>query len=357
MNGYDYGNARLRARRAALLRADQYASLAGRDLPGLLTALAATCYKAQADAAADRAGGPLRLVERLVCDHLAAALGDVAGFYHDQAKAVVTAMLGRFDVQNVLALLRAAHHGGAPAVSAALVPAGRLSPRTAREAAAQPDLPAAARLLAGHELPDPDSAAALRRAARHYELDASLAPVEHAVARAGRAHQLQTLTAAGPTAEPVTAALHRETSDQNLMLALRLREAGDRPATGRAAGHGGGPFLPGGTVPNGQLAAVQAAPARAGAAATAAATAARWRPALTAWADGGDLATLQAALDTERLRAELRLLRRADPLGPAAVLHHVLAHQVQARNIRLLAHAAAGDISHDTARQQLIEPV
>jgi V/A-type H+-transporting ATPase subunit C len=356
MTGYDYGNARLRARRAALLRPEQYASLASRDLPGLLTALAATCYKPQADATADPRDGPLCQVERLVRDHLTAALGDVAGFYHDQARVVVIAVLGRFDVQNVLTLLRAAHHGGAAEVSAALVPVGRLSTRTAREAAAQPDLPAAARLLAGRGLPDPGSASALREAARRYEVHASLALAEHAVARAGRASQLQTLTDSGAAAEPVTAALHRETNDQNLMLALRLREAGDRPGIGRGAGHGGGQFLPGGTVPDGQLAAIQGAPTRTGAA-TAAAAVSRWRPALSAWADGGDVARLHAEVETERLRAELRLLRGADPLGPAAVLQHVLAHQVQARNIRLLTRAAAGDISHDNARRQLVEPV
>ena len=369
MTGYDYGNARLRARRAGLLGRDEYAGLLGRDLTGLLAALAATAYRAQAapagagaaeagaaedGVAGDAASGPLRALDRLVRDHLAAALGDVAGFYRDQAATVVAAVFGRFDVPNVLALLRAAHRGGA----AALVPAGRVGGRTAREAAGQPDLPAAARLLAGRGLPDPDSAAALLSAARRYEVDTSLAAVEHAVARAGRAHQLQVLTAAGPAAGPVAAALRRETDDQNLLLALRLREAAQPPAAARAAAARGGPaFLPGGTVPDGQLAAIQRAPAQADALAAASAAPARWHAGLAAWADGGDLATLQAGLDTSRLRAELRLLRAADPLGPAAVLHHVLAHLAQARNIRLLAQAAAGAISPGTARQHLVEPV
>ena len=372
MTGYDYGNARLRARRAALLSRDQYAGLLGRDLPGLLTALAGTVYRAQAQApgpapvvaveagaARDAASGPLRALDRLVREHLAAALGDVAGFYRDQAATVVAAVFGRFDVPNVLALLRAAHRRGVAVDGAAadgapvLIPAGRVGGRTAREAAGQPDLPAAARLLAGRGLPNPDSAAALLTAARRYEVDTSLAAVEHAVARAARAHQLQVLTAAGPAAEPVAAALRRETDDQNLLLALRLREAAQPPAAAR----GGPAFLPGGTVPDGQLAAIQRAPAQVGAVTAASAAPARWRAGLAAWADGGDLATLQAGLDTSRLRAELRLLRAADPLGPAAVLHHVLAHLAQARNIRLLAQAAAGPLTPGTARQHLVEPV
>jgi hypothetical protein len=54
VTGYDHGNTRLRARRAAL-RGEQYAALLGRDLPGLLAALAATSYRPQAAAAAGTA--------------------------------------------------------------------------------------------------------------------------------------------------------------------------------------------------------------------------------------------------------------------------------------------------------------
>jgi vacuolar-type H+-ATPase subunit C/Vma6 len=357
VTGYDYGNTRLRARRAALLRGEQYAALLGRDLPGLLAALAATSYRPQAEAAAGASGGGLGLLYRVTRDHLAAALADVAGFYRSRAGDVVAALLGRFDVHNVLALLRAAHHGRAEAAAdTALVPVGRLGARTASEAAAQPDLPAAARVLAAGRLPDPETAAVLAAASRRYEVDTNLAAVEHAVARSARAHQLRVLTAAGPAAEPAVAALRRETDDVNLLLALRVREAGGSAADS-GSGMAGPPCLPGGTVPDGRLAAIRRAPARADVLAAAAPASARWRSPLTAWAEGGDLATLQASLDTERLRAELRLLGRADPLGPAPVLHHVLAHQVQARNIQLLAQVAAGAIDRDTARQHLITPV
>ncbi|HEU5387639.1 MAG TPA: V-type ATPase subunit [Streptosporangiaceae bacterium] len=357
MSGYDYGNTRLRARRAALLRGEQYAALLGCDLPGLLAALAATSYRPQAKAAAGASDGQLGKLYRVARDHLAVALADVTGFYRNRPGQVVAALLGRFDVHNVLALLRAAHHGRAEAAAdTALLPVGRLDARTVSEAAAQPDLPAAARVLAARRLPDPDTAAALAAVSRQYEVETSLAAVEHAVASSARAHQLRVLTAAGPAAEPAAAALRRETDDANLMLALRARQANGPPADS-AAGTAGPPYLPGGTVPDARFAAIRRAPARADVLAVAVRASARWRSPLTAWAEGGDLATLQAGLDTERLRTELRLLRRADPLGPAPVLHHVLAHQVQARNIQLLAQAAAGAIDHDTARQHLITPV
>ena len=357
MTGYDYGNARLRARRAALLRREQYAGLLGLDLPGLLAALAETSYRPQAEAAAGASGG-LRLLYRVALDHLAAALADVAGFYRDRAGEAVAALLGRFDLHNALTVLRAAHQGTAEATAgAALLPVGIIDARTAREAASRPDLPAAARLLAGRRLPDPDSAATLLAAARRYEIDTSLAAVEHAVARAARAHQLRVLTAAGAAAEPATAALRRETDDLNLLLALRLREAANGQATGSTPGTTGPPYLPGGTVPDGRFAAIQHALARADVLAAAAPAPARWQAPLATWAEEGDLAALHASLEAERLRAELRLLQHADPLGAAAVVYHVLAHQAQARNIGLLAQAAAGAIGRDAVSHQLITPV
>lgn len=354
MTGYDYGNARLRARRASLLRPEHYAGLLGHDLPGLLAALMATSYRPQAEAAAGASGGGLGVLYRVARDHLDAALADVPGLYRNRAGEVAVALLGPFGVHNVLTALRAAHQGGTAAVTGtAFVAAGPVDARTAREAAGQPDLPAAARLLAGRRLPDADSAAALLAAARQYELGASLGAVEHAVACAARAHQFRVLTAAGAEAEPAAAAWRRETDDANLLVALRLREA----AQGRPGQDPGSPYLPGGTVPGGLLTAIQGALARADVLAAAAPAADRWRSPLTAWAERGDLAALQAALETERLRTELRLLRRADPLGAATILQHVLAHQAQARNIRLLARAAAGAVGHDAARQDLIRPV
>lgn len=363
MTGYDYGNARLRARGTGLLGGDQYAALLGRDGPGLLAALAATCYRPQAEAAQDGARSPLEQIGRIAHDHLVAALAGIGGFYRDLAQDVVAALLGRFDVHNVVALLRARHRGAtADAACALLVPVGRLDADTARQAAGEPDLPAAARFLAARGLPGPGSAPALMSAQRRYEIDADLAPVEEAVARSAWDSQLATLAAAGPGASPALAALQREADDLNLLLALRLREpvaatpgaAGAR--AGAADGGSAGAYLPGGTVGVPLLTAIRRAPAPADVLAAAAPARPAWRRPLAAWADGGDLATLHADLDTDRLRTALRLLRRGDPLGAAPVLHYVLAHLAQARNLRLLAQAGAGAVGHDEARRHLVAP-
>jgi V/A-type H+-transporting ATPase subunit C len=353
MTGYDYGNARLRARRRALLRHEQYAGLLGRGGPELLVGLAASSYLPQAHAAEAATGGWLAVLYRAAHDHLVAALTGVAGFYSGRARDVVAALLGRFDVHNTIALLRAAHQGTTPG-PALLIPAGRISAGTAREAAGQPDLPAAARLLAGRRLSDPGTAPVLLAAARRYELDTGLAAVEEAVTRSAWAHQLGVLRAAGPAATEALAALGREADDRNLLLALRLREsAGERGTGGTAPGPR---YLAGGTIPAARLAAAGQAPARAGVlAALAPLRRARQGP-LTAWADGGDLAALQAGLETARLRAECGRLRRGDPLGAATAAHYVLAHQAQARNVQLLAQAAAGVLTRDEVRHHLVMP-
>jgi V/A-type H+/Na+-transporting ATPase subunit C len=352
VTGYDYGNARLRARRAALLRREQYADLAGRDLPALMAALSATCYRVQAAAPGGAETGQAGRLSRMIRDHLLAGLAGVSRLYRGRAAGVVGALLGPCDVHAVLTVLRARHHQiPAEVACALLVPAGGVTAQIALQAAREPDLPAAARFLAARQLPDRDTAAILGPAQRRYEIDTDLARVEQTVTRSGRAHQAATLAAAGPEAAPATAAVRRETDDLNLLLALRLRAA----APGGSAE--GDAFLPGGSVPLPRLHAVRQAGSRADAV-TAAGTADRaWEGPLTAWAQDGDLAALHAALETGRLRAQLRELRTADPLGAATAAHYVLGHQAQARNLRLLAQAAVGAISHEQASSQLVMPI
>lgn len=351
MSGYDYGNSRLRARRAWLLRGEQYAALAGRDLPALITALAATAYRPQAEVA----GVGLGSLHRIARDHMAAALGGVREFYRGRAGNVVTALLAGYDMHAVVTVLRARHHGiPADAACELLIPVGAVSEETARRAAREPDLAAAARLFAARRLPDPDTAIALRHARHRYEVDGDPAAVEETVVRSARARQAAVLSAAGSEAQQVAAAIRREADDQNLLLALRLREATQR----RAAPVSSAAYLPGGLVPTSALRAIQRAPSPQDAVAAVSATAyPGWRGPLAGWSGSGDLAALDAALEAERLGTQLAALRGGDPLGAAPVLHYVLAQQAQARNLRLLGQAAIGAISHDEARRRLISPV
>jgi hypothetical protein len=187
-------------------------------------------------------------------------------------------------------VLRARHHGTpADAACALLVPVGAVSAQTARRAAREPDLPAAARFFAARRLPDAGTAAALLHAQRRYEIDGDLARVEETVACSARARQATVLAAAGPEAEQVTTAIRREADDLNLLLALRLRTAG-------ADGSGTGDretYLPGGSLTLPVLRAIQRAPARQDAVAAVPGPARQaWRGALADWSQSGDLASI-----------------------------------------------------------------
>jgi V/A-type H+-transporting ATPase subunit C len=357
VSGYEYGNTRLAARRSALLRAEQYAVLPGDNARDLLAGLAATPYRPQAEAAAKDSGERLEPFYRMTRDHLIAALTGIASFYTGPAGEVVAALLGRFDLHNSLTLLRARHHGTAPGHALSLLlPVGRLGAQTAREVASLPDLPAAARLLAARRLPDRDTAAVLLAAQRTYELDTELGALEQAVTHSARTHQVKVLTESGQPAAEAEAALRREADDLNLVLILRQREqANGRDAA--SAGTAGQPHLPGGTLRAAQLTVLRRAPARADVLAAAVSARPAWRGPLAAWADGGSLATLHADLETQRLRTQCRMLRRGDPLGAAPVLYYVLAHEAQARNVRLLAQAAVGILTQPQARGHLVVPV
>jgi vacuolar-type H+-ATPase subunit C/Vma6 len=353
MTYYDYGNTRLRAREAALLRGEQYTGLLGRDLPGVLAGLASTAYRPHVDAVTAEGHRHLDALYRVARAHLVAALAGIPAFYRGRAHQVVAALFARFDVDAVLAVLRARHHGIAADLVGAGPPAlGQVDPEILRQAARQPDLPAAAAFLAERGLPDPTTAVVLRKARHRYEVDTDLARFEAAVAHAAHAHQLSVLVRAGRDAEPALAAFRRETDDRNLLLALRLREAAiDQNARGeRAEGH-----LPGGVITGARLLTIAGAGSRAEVLA-ALPTGYGRRDCLRAWAEGGDLAALHTDLATERLRGDLRLLRRDGQAGAATVLRYLLAHQAQARNLRLIAQVAAGLLAEHEARRQLVMP-
>ena len=331
MSGYDYGNSRLRARRAGLLRGDQYAALTGRDLPALITALAATAYRPQAEVA----DADLESLHRIVRDHMTLALAGIRGFYRGRAGDVVTALLGGFDVHAVLSVLRARHHGiSADTACALLIPAGAVSEETARRAAREPDLAAAARFFTTRRLPDPDTATALRHAQHRYEIDGDLAAVEETVTRSARDRQSAVLSAAGAEARQVAAAIRHEADDLNLLLALRLREAGDR----RAASAGPAAYLPGGSLPLVVLRAIQRAPSSQDA--VAAVPGQAWRGPLAGWSRELDRRGIFPPIDV--LPSLSRLMNAGIGAGSTRDHHRELADQLYAcyargRSVRDLA--------------------
>ena len=75
---------------------------------------------------------------------------------------------------------------------------------------------------------------------------------------------------------------------------------------------------------------------------------------LATWTRDGDLTALQRTLDHRRLLDEIGLLRRGDPLGIAVPIGYVAELELEARNLRVLAEAAALGLTADEVQGQLL---
>ena len=152
-----YGNTRLRARKAQLLTEAAYDALLDRDVSGVQEALTQTAYRPELEAALARTGGE-RALERSVRDHLARVLGEMRSFYRGRARELVDVLLARFDLQNLLTLLRGqARAQPAELILEAIVPLGPLADGAAEEIARREDVTAAVDLLSpgGCRIPRP----------------------------------------------------------------------------------------------------------------------------------------------------------------------------------------------------------
>jgi V/A-type H+-transporting ATPase subunit C len=354
-----YGNTRLRARKSELLGADEYEALLGRDLEGLFEALAVTAYRPEIEAVLATSDDRRGLHEALR-RHLARALSELRAFYEEHARDLVDLLLARFDLHNLLALLRG-HVRAQPAekILANVIPLGTLGDAAAHEIARQPELARAVDLLVSWRLPDPALARALREAWSEYERTEDLSALEHALAARHAQGLDEALHAAGPDAEPLRELVARETDAVNVLIVLRLRfalqldELAELPPP-----PGAGRFQAGGSIAPKALEAALRQPTRAEVVATIAAAARRedWRAPLQRIATGGDLPTLQRELEARRVRWAVGRFLRGDPLGLDVPIAYAVAKENEVRNLRLLGEGAVGGLPEAALRAQLIVP-
>jgi V/A-type H+-transporting ATPase subunit C len=354
-----YGNTRLRARKAALLGPTGYEALLDRDLEGLLEGLAATAYRPDIEAAGAIPPGE-RSLQEILRQHLARVLEEMRAFYEGPARSLVDLLLARFDLHNLLALLRGLVREQEPGrVLASVVPLGSLGGGAAREIAQQREPIAAVDRLVAWRLPDQESARALAAAWPEFERTENLPGLENALVTAHARNVKRALDAAGPAAEPLRKLMARESDAANVLVALRLWCALERdefaelpppPAAGR--------FLTGGTIAEQALESALRLPTRANVAAELAVAArrARWRAPLERFAAGADLAGLQRAFEADRIRWALGLFLAGDPLGVDVPIAYTLAVENEARNVRFVGEAAAAHQPGDAVRPLLLIP-
>jgi V/A-type H+-transporting ATPase subunit C len=356
-----YGNTRLRARKAGLLTAASYDGLLGEPVDGVQRALAETVYRPELEAALARGGGK-RALEIAIRDHLARALEEMRSFYRDRARELVDVLLARFDLQNLLTLLRGqVQHQPAEVVLAAVVPLGPLGDGTADEIARRDEPAAAVDLLVAWRLPDPETAAALTDAWPRFERTQDLAQLEHTLVGA-HAERVERELARAP--ETLRELIARERDATNTLTVLRLRtalqldELAALPAAPEA-----GRFLPGGRIGEGALDEALHMPARPDAVARLAGAARRpdWQAPLERYAstddvDANDLPHLQRELEATRVRWALRLFLSGDPLGIDIPIAYTVAKENEARNLRLITEGADADEPVETVRARLLVP-
>jgi V/A-type H+/Na+-transporting ATPase subunit C len=332
---------------------------AGRDVDGILEFLAGTSYRAEIEAALSVTDGK-RALHLALGRHLARTLGELRPFYEERSGELVDLLLSRFDLHNLLALLRGRVRGQPPEqVLANVVPLGPLGGAAAQEIARQQELARAVDLLVSWRLPDPAGARALADAWPEYERTEDLAALEHVLTVRHALRLDGALRVAGRSAESLRELVAREHDAVNVLVVLRLRfalqldELSDLPPVPSS-----GRFLAGGRIAEAALESALRQPTRAEAVTKLVDAARRedWRAPLQRIASGGDLPTLQRELEVSRVRWAVGLFLRGDPLSFDVPIAFTVAQENEVRNLRLLAEGVSGGLPVAALRSQLIVP-
>ena len=282
-------------------------------------------------------------------------LEEMRAFYAERARELVDLLLSRFDIQNIVSVLRAkaGAEQSAEGAPVALAAVGWLVEPLAGELLRQRELAGAVDLLA-RSTPDRDQAHVLRAAFSEYERTEDLAALERAVVADHAARSSVTLAAAGGPASTLLRFTRREIDERNLLAALRLRDA---LAGGAAAAPPEDTLLPGGSAPPAAFEAAVHAPApTAVAGALARVGGEAWRAPLARWAATGDLTALERELERRRIADAAALFASGDPLAIDVPLAFTAAKLAEARNLRLLGEAAVRGIPSDVVRRELLWP-
>lgn len=136
MIGFEYGNTRLRARKARLLSGQEIRGLAGsRDYQDLIGVLVETAYREPLESVLVRTSGRKALMDALHED-LINSLGKIRDFYGEDIESYIMLALRQYDLHNIKAVLRGLENevpGGE--IVRSLLPVGRLSRAELRELA------------------------------------------------------------------------------------------------------------------------------------------------------------------------------------------------------------------------------
>jgi V/A-type H+-transporting ATPase subunit C len=234
MSDFDYANARLRAMRSRLLSRRALEALADADsIRSLLLALADTAYQAAVQTVLAQTPasdvGAERLVEALRQD-LLQTIGRVRSFFSggELAEKLAALALRRYDVDNLQTILRGLAQQVPPAeILESTMPIGELRPAELALLARAPHVSAALDLLATWRLPLARPLLEQRAAAQ--ERPVEVLALELALERWHVRSAIQEAQAANSDGVSLYRALRREADISNILTALRLAGAAERP--------------------------------------------------------------------------------------------------------------------------------
>ncbi|QGN34407.1 V-type ATPase subunit [Microlunatus sp. Gsoil 973] len=347
---FGYGNTRLRARRTAILRADDYQQLIDLDLDELLDLLQ---RRSAISETAPDSGNSLQQLHMLIQHDLGSALEDMRSFYRGRARELVDVLLSRYDLANMITILRA---GARPDLAPdhplqAVIPVGWLRPPVASQILRSDGLAGVVELMA-RALPDRDQARALHNSFEQYQRTKDLAALERAVIGDHTKRSLSRLGRSDRSSRTLIRFLQQQADQDNLLVTLRLRDAilsgaDDTPPPAET-------LLPGGAISQKSFDKIRHEP---DAAAVVTWLGTRYghplRTPLQRWVSDGDLLELQRTLDRNTIASTIRLFVSGDPLAIDIPLAYAAEKQLEAQELRLLGEAAARGIPRDVVNSEL----
>lgn len=336
---FGYINARVRGMHGRLLDpAAMEDLLAARDLDAVVAALQNTLYATELAEALARTSG-VEAIDDALTRNFYHTTRHILGFAEGRPRALIELALRRWDLQNLLAVIRGIHTTRPPGeIAERLVPAGQLGEVVLRELAAQPTVLAVAATLAtfGHPF-----AEAMREAALAYGEPRDLLAAELVLERGYGADVIAGTRGVSHDDQTVRWVVQRRLDATNLLTAFKLH-ATRLPPSEKAAF-----FVPGGAMPA-EVFEVLADPE----------TAERGLGTLHRLGFPRVNAT-DSVTDLERqvertLAEELEGLYRGDPLAIDVVLGYLAAKEHEVANLRLIARAKLLGIPREIVRREMV---
>lgn len=250
MSDYDYLNARIRGMSTLLLGREFYERVLNASTDtALADALLATPYAEDLQRALAAHGGAVdaNAVETALAANVHATFAKILAMAPPEPRRLIALQVNRWDVANVLALLRGKLSGAGPReLFAAVLPIGELDEIQLGELSAEIDVVNLADALPTwkHAF-----AFALRRAIRECREQDDMAALESALYRGYFQWALAQLTAEDPRHGPVRESLRRQIDLVNVQLALELIRDRERGGARESVEP-----IPGGKLPWGALA-------------------------------------------------------------------------------------------------------